>query len=90
MSLVSLSVYYLIEANILHNTKIISLYTISVSSTVWCVDTVPANGDNYVTLYNGNDPEDDINGVDVYRFSCMVKIIAICCGMYMRMNRTIS
>ncbi|KAL4230057.1 hypothetical protein ACF0H5_010443 [Mactra antiquata] len=43
----------------------------SKSDTVWCVDTVMNNGNNYVTLYNGNDEETDIDDSSIYRFSCI-------------------
>ena len=45
---------------------------LSVSPTVWCIDSVPVGGDNYVTLYNGNDVASDIDNVNTFRFSCMV------------------
>ncbi|XP_053400601.1 uncharacterized protein LOC128557336 [Mercenaria mercenaria] len=43
----------------------------SVSDSVWCVDTVPSGGTNYITVYNGYDADSDIDNTNVYRFTCI-------------------
>lgn len=44
--------------------------TNSRSNTVWCVDTVPSNGNNYITIYN-NDSIAVIDDATTFRFSCL-------------------